>query len=282
MAKSLPPLTWFRTFEAAGRLLSFTAAADEIGMTQSAVSQQVKSLEHRLGSALFTRHARGLSLTDEGRRLLPQIETALAQLATATEAFRPDRAQNLLTIAASVSMIQWVISPNLQSFSRRYPEISLRYVSTIWPDDFHTARADVEIRFGSEKQVGKDATLLTPNRLVALKSQRVQGDLRTLPLIEAVGTSDGWRAWAHHVADTPRPTIFADSYGVALQLAAHGNGIALVSTILTGHAITSGQVERAHPSDCPATEGYYLSINEKEPAAGLFQEWLQHVLEQQG
>ena len=68
MAKSLPPLTWFRAFEAAARNLSFTAAADEIGMTQSAVSQHVKALESRLGVALFIRKARGLALTDDGDR----------------------------------------------------------------------------------------------------------------------------------------------------------------------------------------------------------------------
>ena len=73
MAKSLPPLTWFRAFEAAARHLSFTAAANEIGMTQSAVSQQVKSLEMRLGVALFTRQARGLSLTDSKVVLLFEL-----------------------------------------------------------------------------------------------------------------------------------------------------------------------------------------------------------------
>src|SRR6056300_740916 len=116
MAKSLPPLTWFRAFEAAARHLSFTAAANEIGMTQSAVSQQVKALETRLRVALFTRHARGLSLTDDGRRLLPQVTSSLGQLAAATESYDTGSPETLLTVASSISVIQWVISPNLRDF----------------------------------------------------------------------------------------------------------------------------------------------------------------------
>ena len=87
MAKSLPPLPWFRSFEAAARSLSFTAAAQEIGLTQSAVSQQVKALETRLGVPLFVRRPRGLSLTDEGRKLLPQVAQALAGLAAAADSY---------------------------------------------------------------------------------------------------------------------------------------------------------------------------------------------------
>lgn len=117
LPKSLPPLTWFRTFEAAARHLSFTAAADEIGLTQSAVSQQVKALETRLRVSLFIRQARGMSLTDDGRRLLPQVGAALGTLAAATDTFDAGSTQNLLTVASSVSVAQWVIAPNLPNFS---------------------------------------------------------------------------------------------------------------------------------------------------------------------
>ncbi|MDG1430136.1 MAG: LysR family transcriptional regulator, partial [Paracoccaceae bacterium] len=185
MAKSLPPLTWFRAFEAAARRLSFTAAADEIGMTQSAVSQHVKALETRLGTSLFTRQARGLSLTDSGRRLLPQVGAALEKLADATQGFEPKVGENLLTVATSVSVSHWIIAPKLSAFHKVHPEIAIRFLSAIWPDDFNTARADVEIRFGSEKQVGKNALLLTPNRLVALKSPKLDGNIEDLQLIEA-------------------------------------------------------------------------------------------------
>jgi LysR family glycine cleavage system transcriptional activator len=273
MAKSLPPLTWFRSFEASARYLSFTAAAEEIGLTQSAVSQQVKSLETRLGVPLFVRRPRGLMLTDDGRRLLPQVGAALEALADAANAFDTAPAENLLTVAASVSVAHWVIAPHLPDFTARHPDVRARFLSAIWPDDFHSARADVEIRFGSTKQVGENAERLRPNRLVALKSPMLTGALRDLPLIETVGTSSGWRAWADRIGGASRPTFYADTYGMALQLAAQGNGVALVSELLAGHAIQSGLIARAHGASIPCPEGYFLSTKESNPAASRFREW---------
>lgn len=274
MKKPLPPLTWFRAFEAAARHLSFTAAGAEIGLTQSAVSQQVKALETRLRVALFTRHARGLSLTDDGRKLLPQVGSALAMLSLATDSFDTGPGANLLTIAASVSITQWVIAPNLASFTQRYPHIRIRFLSAIWPDNFNSAQADVEIRFGSEKQVGKNAEVLTPNHLVAVRAPTNAGQLGDLPLIETVGTSVGWRDWGAQVGLTAEPHLFADSYGMALHLAAQGNGVALVSALLIKHAVASGAVEKAHPASVDANEGYYLSIDTDNIHAVHFKAWL--------
>lgn len=279
MAKSLPPLTWFRSFEAAARNLSFTAAAEEIGLTQSAVSQQVKSLELRLRVPLFVRQARGLMLTDDGRRLLPEISAALDSLAGAANRFEAGPVENLLTVATSVSVAQWVIAPRLPDFTERHPNIRLRILSAIWPDDFHSARADVEIRFGSSKQAGQNAEPLKPNNLIALKSPDLAGTLDSLPLIEAVGTSGGWRTWSDKVGGHRQPSLFADTYGMALQLAAHGNGVALVSAVLAGHAMQTGMVERAHSASIPSQEGYYLSIVEPSQAAAQFRAWF---LEQLG
>ena len=278
MVQALPHLTWFRAFEAAARRLSFTAAAEEIGMTQSAVSQHVKSLEMRLGVALFIRLPRGLSLTDEGRKLLPQVGAALDMLAAAARTFDTTPTEDTLTIATSVSVAQWIIAPHLAEFTKRAPHVRLRFLSTIWPDDFQAIRAYVEIPFGSEKQVGQNAVLLTPNRLIALKSPTVAGDLKVLPLIESVGTSDGWRSWKHAVGGDPRPSIFVDSYGAALNMAVHGNGVALVSELLAGHVLQTGQLVRAHAAYAPCNEGYYLRINEAEPTAVLFRDWLMQRL----
>lgn len=274
MVKSLPPLAWFRAFEAAARQLSFTAAADEIGMTQSAVSQHVRSLETSLGVALFIRRARGLSLTDDGRKLLPQVETALETLTAATRAFETVPTENTLTIASSVSVAQWIISPHLADFTKRHPQIRLRFLSTIWPDDFKSVRADIEIPFGSQKQVGLDAVMLEPNGLIALKSPTLKGTIETLPLIESVGTSDGWKTWGEVVGGNPKPEIFTDTYGAALNFAVHGNGVALVSKLLAQYAIQTGQLELAHNASVPCKEGYYMRVNEANPIAKQFRDWL--------
>ncbi len=280
MSKSLPPLTWFRSFEAAARTLSFTAAAEEIGLTQSAVSQQVKSLELRLGVPLFVRRPRGLALTDDGRKLLPQVGKALETLAAAAETLEAGPKRNLLTVATSVSVAQWLISPNLPAFAASHPECRIRLLSAVWPDDFHTARADVEIRFGSQKQVGKDAEMLLPNDLIAVKSPTLHGTPDTLPLIETVGTSAGWRNWRFDTGGSRQPSLYSDTFGMALQMAAHGNGAALVSRLITGHAIATGLVARAHPGSIPSQEGYFLSVREDIPSAAAFRTWLKALLSQ--
>jgi LysR family glycine cleavage system transcriptional activator len=254
--------------------LSFTAAAEELGLTQSAISQQVKALETRLGTPLFMRHARGLALTDAGRRLLPEVEAPLQALAGAMGAFEAGPAKGILTIAASVSITHWVIAPRLPDFTARFPDLRLRLHSAIWPDDFHAIRADVEIRFGSARQAGPEAEPLLPDRLIALKSPKLKGNLPDLPLIEAVGTSGGWQAWSRHVQPVPVPTLYADTYGLALLLAAQGNGAALVSEFLAEQALDSGQVVRAHPASIPSAEGYFLSLDRSRPEAVALRDWL--------
>jgi DNA-binding transcriptional LysR family regulator len=274
MVKALPPLAWFRAFESAARRLSFTAAAEEIGMTQSAVSQHVKSLETSLGVALFIRRPRGLSLTDDGRKLLPQVSSALETLTVAARNFDTVPSKNVLTVAASVSIAQWLISPRLNEFTNKNPEINIRFLSTIWPDDFHTLRADVEITFGSQKQFGRNATRLEPSGLVALKSPKFSGNIESSTLIESVGTSDGWKLWAESVGGNPMPKIFVDSYGAAMNLAINGNGIALVSNILAQDAIRSGKLIMADKTLLTCNEGYYLRYNDKNLLAKQFHDWL--------
>ncbi len=274
MNRSLPPLTWIRAFESAARHLSFTAAAEELGMTQSAVSQQVKALETRLRIPLFTRRARGLSLTDGGRQLLPQVGAALEQLSGAIEGIDAGPKENQLIVAASVSVTQWVIAPHLHEFLAAHPQTRVRFLSAIWPDDFLSARADVEIRFGSAKQVGRAATRLEPSQLITLKSTKLDQPFDTLPRIEAVGTSGGWRAWGDAYGNPAAPSLFADSYGMALHLAMQGLGVALVSALLARDAVQSGQLMRAHPGSLNAQEGYWLSVNESHPSALLFRDWL--------
>lgn len=282
MAKTLPHLNWFRSFEAAARRMSSTAAAEEIGLTQSAVSQQIKALETRLGVALFHRHARGLSLTDDGRKLLPQVEAALETLKNATSQYLTNSDGELITIAASISMTEWVIAPVLPEFHRRNPGTSIRFMSTIWPDEFTAPRADIEIRFGSKRQVGKDAAAIQPDELIPVKSPSLRGSLDDLPLIETVGVSDGWPSWAKSAGVAVKaPAYYADSHGLALRLAANANGVALVSSVIANGAISRGVVEMAHKCTAPASEGYFLSVRHEKEKAAAFVHWLADYLPQQ-
>ena len=274
MARALPPLTWFRAFEAAARHLNFTAAADEIGVTQSAVSQQVRALETRLRAELFLRLPRGLALTDDGRKLLPKVGAALETLAGATEGFDLGPTANLLTVATSVSVAQWLIAPNLAAYQTAHPGQRIRLISTIWPDDFKASMAEVEIRFGSEKQVGAGAHRLGPDGLVAVAAPGA-ADLETASLIEAVGTSDGWTRWAEAAGRTPRPAdILVDSHGFALDLAVQGAGIALTSILLAAAPLAQGRVRQVHAFKLDAAEGYFIAVRATSAPATAFAAWL--------
>ncbi len=279
MSRALPPLHWFRSFEAAARHLNVTAAAQELGLTQSAVSQHIRALEVRLGVQLFARKARGLSITDDGRKLLPQVGEALASLHAATAAFETGPSEQLLSIATSVSVAQWLLVPNIDRFLSQHSGLRIRLLSTIWPDEFKASIADVEIRFGAEKQVGDGATRLGPDRLVAVAKTPLDGPLEQQILIETVGTSSGWPAWSARAAVPHElaPSIYVDSYGLALDLARNGKGVALTSSLLARAAIRSGEVTQVHPAALESPEGYFLAAG-KAPHAQAFAQWLQELV----
>ncbi len=279
MARSLPPLNWFRSFEAAARHLNFTAAADELGLTQSAISQQVRALETRFGVQLFERKARGLSITDDGRKLLPQVGAALEILGTASSTFDAGPTNHLLTVATSVSVAQWILAPRIDEFLSAYPGTRIRFLSTVWPDEFKASIADVEIRFGAEKQVGHSAIRLGPDYLVAI-SARAESKLDGQRLIETVGTSMSWQTWgqAHLHAETPEPSLFVDSFGLALELAAKGQGVALTSSLLAAASLAEGEMYQIGEAKLINPEGYFLAIDENVKAARDFREWLLEAL----
>lgn len=278
MKSPLPPLTWFRSFEAAARTLSFTAAGAEIGLTQSAVSQQIKALETRLRVPLFQRLPRGLALTDAGRKLLPEVEAALAMLAAATETHLAPPADDTLTIAASVSIIEWVISPALPQFQALHPQAKISMRATIWPDEYNAPKADIELRFGSAKQVGAGGIAL-PNALVAVQAPGLSERIDKAPLIQALGTSVGWKNWGALVGlPGLAPSLTVDSYGTALKLAMDGAGIALVNRMVARHTLATGAVQLANPTSIPGQEGYFLSQLSDRPLARAFADWLQTLI----
>ena len=279
MATALPPLNWFRAFEAAARHLSFTEAADEIGMTQSAVSQQIKALETKLGVPLFERKARGLALTDDGRRLLPQVDAALDTLTAATRSFIPDKPKKLLTVSVSVSVLQWVIGPTLPAFRAAHPEIALRFIGAIWPDEFSRSLADLIISFGSRKQAGPNAALLGSAKLIALAPSQMFTPWDTNPVIDTVGISGGWSKWRTATGiSCADPSIYVDSYGAALDLSSNGTGICLVNETLAQHAVQSGSVVPVSPITIDANEAYFVETNRASEDTETFRKWLESTV----
>jgi LysR family glycine cleavage system transcriptional activator len=227
---------------------------------------------------LFQRKARGLAITDDGRKLLPQVGGAIEALRAATAAFDAGPTEHLLSIATSVSIAQWVLAPNLDRFLAQHPGLRIRLLSTIWPDQFKAWLADVEIRFGTEKQVGAGADRLSPDSLIAVASQTPQSRLEEQTLIEAVGVSVGWKEWAeiNGFRQDMNPTIFVDSYGLALELARQGQGVALISSMLAATALACGDVVQVHPGKIDSPDGYFLAAGETTQAQA-FAQWLREL-----
>ena len=283
MPKPLPPLTWFRAFDAAARHLSFTQAAAELGLTQSAISQHVRALEDHLSTPLFIRSHRALQLTDAARLLVPDVAASLARLAQATERFVPQTDRPRLTLATSVSVAQHLIAPQLASFQRAHPDVAIQIVTAIWPDDFASTNADIEIRFGTADVVGQGAMLLQPSRLHAVATPDICAQYDTTDptrslaqhtLIQPLGLSTSWKTFAG--LPDREADLFVDTHGLAVDLALSGAGIALTHSLITGPALEAGLLATLPLPTLPAEEGYYLhqKTAPNQPLQDAFVDWL--------
>jgi len=200
------PLEWVRVFEAAGRTGNFTAAAQEAGLTQAAVSQRIRNLETRIGTRLFTRQARGVSLTVEGEAWLPYVTSALQALnRSAEELF--GKPLKSVTISASASITQMWIVPRLMLAGNHHNyQISVTTMNI--ESDFPEARATVEIRYGDGNWPKKHKMQLFKEALAPMAAPSVLtngGAWLKLPRIANSGPRPGWQEWANQYPD-PLPT----------------------------------------------------------------------------
>ena len=161
MKRTLPPLNGLRAFEAAARHMSFTDAADELSVTQAAISHQVRGLEQRLGLKLFVRRNRSLLLSEAGQAYLPAVRSAFDQLNEATEKLlQKDRGGHLTVTTTSSFAVKWLV-PRLGGFQRANPEIDVRISTGTGLVDFSREDVDIGIRYGRGQWPG-----LTAERLV--------------------------------------------------------------------------------------------------------------------
>lgn len=254
------PLEWIRAFEAAARLGSFTVAATETGLTQSAISQRIGHLESRLGSRLFLRQARQISLTPEGEAWLPHVQLALEGLRDSTEALF-GVARNRLTISASSSITDLWLVPRLARLTEATgSEIRLRtmVVST------GEAREDdaIRIRYGAGGWPVTYRAPLYDERLapVATPDLLAQGEWSDLPRISVSGPRPSWRQWseAFGTPTTPMPHLRFDTFASALAAARAGLGVLLASLPLVEADLHSGALKRASTDVLTHHETYWL------------------------
>lgn len=249
MSKVLPPLPAIRAFEAAARLGSFTRAADELHMTQAAVSYQIKQLERRLGLGLFHRQPRQVVLTPAGHRLAPAVLDAFKQLRTAF-AQAIERVETELAITALPTIASAWLVPRLGAFQLTHPRLAVRLDTAVELVDLNRGEFDVGIRIGAGEWPGLDADFLLPSLFTPLCSPALRERLRTpadMLALPRFGRERWWRTWfaAAGLADadlTAKPGVELDVEQHAVTAAIAGHGVALSSPLFFEQDIAAGRL----------------------------------------
>jgi len=265
----LPPLIWLKAFEAAARHASFTLAARELGLTQAAVSQQIKALEGRLGARLFHRRQRGVALTAEGAAYLPHIQQAFASLGRSTQELFGRRSRQTMTILSPISFAALWLAPRLPLLERETDGLGIDITTMHLPDAYEATDAAFDIRFGLGDWPGRTAYRLTSERLTpvaapgAIKARAKQAaDIwRRLPLLTVRGAREMWPDWFALAGEPPRGVARYrfDSFIAAMSAAEAGAGILLGSRPLIDAALRRKTLVRLSDFELQSAAGHFLT-----------------------
>ncbi len=285
MQNSLPPLGWLRTFEAAARHLSFTGAARDLNMTQSAVSQQIKSLEGHLGQPLFLRRPKALELTEAGITYLPVVREAFRTLVRGTQAVTGAQ-QNAVQVQCNISFaVNW-LAPRLPAFRAEHPDVQLNIFTELWEPQEMAEGAAVEIRFSLRPADTVRTELLRREHYYPVCAPGFNVDLETLqekPLYDCSNLLSNWASWADDQALTwCKPYItYATTYLVCLSAAMAGGGLCLAHDTIADRLIEQGFLVAPFEHRAEMPEAYYLLLSsqaEETPGAVTFANWIKNEM----
>ncbi len=259
-------LNWLRTFDAAARHLSFTTASQELGLTQTAVSQHIKALELKLGQKLFIRRARSLELTDIGQAYLPSIRDGLETISMSTRGlFGPDLTSTVI-IRASMACIIWLTS-HLDKLQDAHPQISVKFVTAIWPEPSDKQMSDIDIVLAPQKHAGPHLDKLSDEYIVPICGLKTSeavtnpADLTQLEPIHILGFDDHWTRYfaAHSLPQNSNPTrLIVDTSVAACELVALERGSAILIERFARQAIHSGRPISIVGVPVPLGQSHYL------------------------
>lgn len=286
--RRLPPLTAIRAFDAVARHASFKQAAEEIGVTPTAISHQIRVLETALGQRLFTRSARDVSLTSAGKILFRASGNIFATLREAVEIIDSEAYTDALTVSTTSNFLTNWLVPRLPALHRACPELELRLHSSTDLVELHGPTADCAIRYGMQLDETLDNTLLYHDHFVlvaspALKIERPD-DLIGMTLFHIenrhipVPEPDWWH-WraAFGPADLAvQSGIRFDDETHAIQAAIAGQGVLLASELLIQHALDNGLLRIALPGKLPGGNYAFVTSPEKSGRGDVqqFRQWL--------
>jgi LysR family glycine cleavage system transcriptional activator len=280
-----PPIGWLRVFEVAARTLSFSAAARELNVTPSAVSQQVRLLEHRLGQALFYRLPRGLRLTGAGEALMPICRESFQRLDGAVAELFGDRGGDRLVVRVAAGFARHWLLPRLAGFAEAHPDTPLRIVASIWAGETLDPNVQLDLQLASGPVRGMQCVQLTEDELFPVCSPRLLRGrkpprLEEHALLHTIGFAQGWTDWLR-AAGMERPVelgdIEFDSVLFSLEMAATGHGVALARTSFVADMLKARRLAAPFRFRLKATDNVYLmhapGLNRNSPSA-LFRDWL--------
>lgn len=289
MTARLPSLNGLRAFEAAARHLSFTLAASELNVTQTAISHQIRRLEEELGIRLFIRQNRALALTPEARDYLPGVRAAFNDLRLATDRLLRRDDDKVLTVSTIASLAAKWLLPRLTDFQEAHPGIDVRITTSTSLVDFQRDNVDAAIRYGRGQWAGLRADWLmadelfpvcSPSLLRSDEPLRTPGDLKDHVLLHT-NSGDDWRLWltaAGLPTDISRqPGLTFDMTFVTIQAAIDGMGVAMGRTSYVRDDIAKGRLVIPFKIALPADAGFYLVSPEgrrEAPKLAAFRQWM--------
>jgi LysR family glycine cleavage system transcriptional activator len=291
MRRRMPPLNALRAFEAAARHLSFTRAADELAVTQAAISHQIKALEATLGVQLFVRRNRTLRLTDAGQSYLPALTGAFDAIDAATRRLAQVDRAGVLTVSVLPSFAAKWLVPRLGRFRERHPDIDVHIAPKEELTQFDRDDVDVGVRYGGGNWPGLRVVRFLTEDVFPVCSPRLQAgpvpletpdDLRHHTFLhddDPIGLL-AWPEWLRMAGitdiDTTRGVRFRDASHM-VQAAIDGLGVALGRTALVADDLAAGRLIRPFAISRPATFAYYVVTPEawaERPKIRAFMVWL--------
>jgi LysR family transcriptional regulator, glycine cleavage system transcriptional activator len=269
MLRRLPALNALKSFEAAARHESFTRAAEELCVTQGAVSHQVKALEEELGIKLFNRERQRLVITESGREYLEVVRDALDRIAVGTERLVQRQTSGALTISTSPDFAaKWLVH-RLGRFAEAHPDIDLRVSATMHHVDFAREDVDLAVRHGEGDWAGVHVERLCTEQLFAVCSPKLvagrhglrkPADALKVPLLH-LDTRKDWSMWLEAAgitgADLSRGPVM-NRASMLIDAAIDGQGVALARTTLAAWDLMNGRLVRPFAVNLKLSKAYWI------------------------
>lgn len=282
---NIPPATCLRSFEAVARLGSVNAAARELHVTHSAISQQIKVLEQTIGVTLFVREGRGLRVSEDGRLYALQIREALGDIAEATRLIKAQPKSSELVVAVLPSFgCSWLV-PRIPRFLALHPDVSVRLQAGLAVSSLHKESVDLGIRMGRGDWEGMESRLLFHDETLVVAAPHFNGgELPRTPdeIIRStiIFSMESWQPWCRSAgldADVPRAGLCSNDSNLVLRAVSLGQGIALERRSLVHDAIVQGELVQLTEFTAPYPYPYWLVVPNQQRSKSRqrdFSEWL--------